>query len=74
MADVVILSAGVAHCSVCVVESASVAEIEAAVNAQHPSGVGPWKAAFVKDPHNDYSLYSVACAEYPGRVHYMLEC
>lgn len=64
---------GLCNASVCAPSDMSVKDVEAAVNQQHPTGVGPWTlstdAAFATgEPHPK------PCENDASRTHYLFHC
>lgn len=65
---------GLLHCSVCAPADMSLPDVEAAVNAQHPTGIeSPWRksddSTFASGEPNP-----CPCSDGGDRLHWLMDC
>jgi hypothetical protein len=69
---VVVYSVGPCYASACVERGTSREVVEAEVNRDQPTGVGPWRIA--QESFADGAPNPHGCETDPGREHYLLQC
>jgi hypothetical protein len=70
--EVRVYAIGLAYASACAPSDMEREEVERQVNAQHPSGVRPWRIA--EESFRTGEANPHPCQDKPDHLHYLLSC
>lgn len=71
--EVAVYSVGLVYCSACAPADMAVEDIEAKVNAQHPTGIAS-RWLVTDEPFSHGEPNPSPCSDGPLKMHYLLSC